>query len=267
MRFAYVLPEPSKYPCREDFDGDLECMRRAGYDAVELQVADPAQLDEESLHASLSRVGYELCAVQTGGTYATRGNCLCTADEAVRRRTRELLHRFVAFAERFGAVVVFGTLQGTRREEPDPAAALKRIDEALRELAAHATRARVTVAYEPVNHLEVSFRNTIESVAEVVRRIGMPGLRLMIDTFHMNIEERDATAPLAAVADILAHVHLSETNRDVLGAGHWPTAEFLRELGRLGYEGVVSVGVYNTCLPRRECIERCMAHLRALRQV
>jgi sugar phosphate isomerase/epimerase len=48
-----------------------------------------------------------------------------------------------------------------------------------------------------------------------VRGLNLPGVRLMVDTFHMNLE-RDMIAQLAAVADILVHVHLSETNRDVL---------------------------------------------------
>jgi len=264
MRFAHVLPDPTSYQRWDEFDGDLECMKRAGYDAVEVQITDPAEIDEARLRASLERVDYELCAIQSGGTYRTRGNCLCSPDRAVRERTLELLRSFVGFAARFGALVVFGSLQGTTRDEPDRTAAERRIDGALEDLAARATQAGVTLAYEPVNHLEVSFRNTIHSVAQVVHRIAEPGLKLMIDTFHMNIEERDEIAPLESEADILAHVHLSETNRDVLGAGRWPTAAFLRELERIGYAGVVSVGVYNTRLSRRECIERCMAYVRSL---
>jgi hypothetical protein len=53
-------------------------------------------------------------------------------------------------------------------------------------------------------------------------------------------------------------VHLSETNRDVLGGGHWPTAAFLTELERQDYTGFCSVGVYNTRRPRRDCIVQCM---------
>ena len=63
------------------------------------------------------------------------------------------------------------------------------------------------------------------------------------------------------VADILRHVHLSETNRDVLGTGHWPTAAFLDELSRVGYDHFCSVGVYSTRLPRAECIRRCREFL------
>ena len=91
MKFSYVLPDPASYAGWEEFDGDLACMKQAGYHAVELQIADPADLDENRLRRSLEGVGYRLCAFQTGGTYATRGNCLCTGDEAVRRRTIDLL--------------------------------------------------------------------------------------------------------------------------------------------------------------------------------
>jgi len=113
------------------------------------------------------------------------------------------------------------------------------------------------IAFEPVNHGEIGFHNTIAEAAALVRRLAQPGLRLMVDSFHMNIEEQDMIAPLAGVREILAHVHLSETNRDLLGTGHWPTSAFLAELHRLNYNGACSVGVYNSRLPRRTCISRC----------
>jgi D-psicose/D-tagatose/L-ribulose 3-epimerase len=122
---------------------------------------------------------------------------------------------------------------------------------------------RVTFAFEPVQHGEVGWHNTIATVEPVVRGMGLAGVRLMVDTFHMNIEERDMIAPLCGIRDILAHVHLCETNRGVLGEGHWPTGAFVRELERIGYTGHCSVGVYNTMRPRRECIGCCMESIRA----
>ena len=262
MRLSYVLPDPASYGDWSGFDQDLACMRRAGYDAVELQIPDPALFDERRVRRSLEAVGYPLCAFQTGSTYATRGNCLSTADADVRRRTIELLKSFVDLAARWGSTIVFGSLQGRLQDEPDRAAAESRIREAVAEVGRCATRAGVTLAFEPVQHGEVGFHNTIAEVAELVRGLGLAGVRMMIDTFHMNIEERDMFAPLPAIRDILAHVHLSETNRDVLGTAHWPTAGFLAELQRIGYAGYCSVGVYNTRQSRAQCIEQCMAELR-----
>ena len=261
MKFSYVLPDPASYAGWEEFDGDLACMKQAGYHAVELQIADPADLDENRLRRSLEGVGYRLCAFQTGGTYATRGNCLCTGDEAVRRRTIDLLKSFVDLAERWNSVIVFGSLQGRAEDEPSLETGRRRIVDAVTLVGRYAAGKNVTIACEPVNHLEVAYHNTIEQVHSLVRGLDSPGVRMMIDTFHMNIEEKSMSAPLPAIRDVLAHVHLSETNRDVLGRGHWDTPAFLRELQRLDYKGHCSVGVYNTHLSRRECVTCCMDEL------
>jgi D-psicose/D-tagatose/L-ribulose 3-epimerase len=257
VKFSYVLPDPASYGDWGEFQGDLACMKQAGYDAVELQIADPARFDEDRVRRALDAVSYPMCAFQTGSTYATRGNCLSTADPQVRRRTIDLLRAFVDLAARWKAVIVFGSLQGRRSDEPDRTAGEKRIREAIAEIGEYATANGVTLAFEPVQHGEVGFHNTIAEVAALVRKLNLPGVRMMIDTFHMNIEEQDLLAPIAPIRDILIHVHLSETNRDVLGAGHWPTVAFLAELERLDYTGYCSIGVYNTRQSRRESIVRC----------
>ena len=270
IRFSYVLPDPVSYANWAEFEGDLACVKNAGYEAVELQIADPADLDVPQLSRALAAAALPLCAFQSGGTYASRGNCLSTADKTVRARTIQLIERHIDFAATLEpaitghARIVLGSLQGARREEPDYDTGAVRIAAALEQVARYATERGVTVAFEPVSHGEIGWHNTIASAAGVVRRIDQPGLRLMADSFHMNIEERDLLAPLAGVADILVHVHLSETNRDVLGEGRWPTSDFLRELGRIGYAGFCSVGVYNTRRVRRECITRCLSFLRNL---
>jgi D-psicose/D-tagatose/L-ribulose 3-epimerase len=258
MKFSYVLPDPASYRAWAEFEGDLACAKQAGYDAVELQIADPTAFDEARVRQALQTAGLPMCAFQTGSTYASRGNCLCTADAAVRERTEKLLVSFVDLATRWQAVIVVGSLQGRFKEEPDRSAGSARIRESLCRVGDYATRRKATVAFEPVSHGEISFHNTIAEAAALVRGLDLPGVRLMVDTFHMNIEEKDMLAPLAGVRDILAHVHLSETNRDVLGEGHWDTRDFLAELRRLDYRGHCSIGVYNTRLSRRDCIKRCM---------
>lgn len=265
MKLSYVLPDPATYSDWSQFDGNLSCMKDAGYDAVELQIADPALFDEDRVRRSLDRAGYAMCAFQTGSTYASRRNCLSTPDETVRRRTIDLLKSFVDLAARWNAVIVFGSLQGRKTDEPDRLAGEMRIREAIREVGEHALAKRATIAFEPVNHGEVGFHNTIAEVESLVRGLKLPSVKMMIDTFHINIEEKDVLAPLTNIEDILAHVHLSETNRNVLSTGHWPTAEFFARLAEIGFRGYCSVGVYNSRSPRRECIVQCMNELNRVR--
>jgi sugar phosphate isomerase/epimerase len=267
MRLSYVLPDPSTYRDWTEFEGDLACMKQAGYDAVELQIADPALFDESRVRRALDAVGYAMCAFQSGGTYATRGNCLSTANDSIRERTIALLKSFVELAARWKSLIVFGSLQGRASDEPDRAAGEARIHAAIAEVGRCATEQGVVLAFEPVQFGEVGFHNTIADVAALVRGLNLPGLRMMIDTFHMNIEERDMIAPIGPIRDILAHVHLSETNRGVLGEGHWPTATFFAELERLGYADYCSVGVYNTRKSRRESIRQCMEAIKSGRSM
>ena len=262
MLFSYVLPDPTSYESWGQFEAELSQMKKLGYDAVELQIADPANIDEDKLRATLDRFEYQLVANQTGGTYYSKGNCLSSPDQAVRRRTVDLLKRFVDFGRHFSATLVFGSLQGTARDEPDQQLGAQRIVAAIREVAAYAV-GKTIIAYEPVNHLETAYYNRIPEVAALVREINVSSLQIMIDTFHMNIEEKNMVEWVEQTRGILGHVHLSETNRDVLGTGHWDTKAFLDDLNKVGYQGYCSVGVYKTKLSKAECMEKCMALLRS----
>ena len=195
MKLSYVLPDPASYREWDEFDGDLACMKKAGYDAVELQIADPTMFDERRVRQSLQQADYEMCAFQTGSTYGSRGNCLSTADETVRLRTIVLLKSYVDLASRWNALIVFGSLQGRLSDEPNRQAGQSRIWEALREVGHYAATQHATLAFEPVNHSEVGFHNTIAQAACLVRSLNLASVRMMIDTFHINIEEKDVLAP------------------------------------------------------------------------
>ena len=148
MKLSYVLPDPASYRDWTEFEGDLACVKQAGYDAVELQIADPTALDEPRLGAALQAADLPLCAFQTGASYATRGNCLCTADTAVRERTVQLLMSFVDLAARWNAVMVVGSLQGRLRDEPDRFVGEARIRAALRRVG----RRLVALSHQEITH-------------------------------------------------------------------------------------------------------------------
>jgi len=73
LKFSYVLPAPAGYRDWAEFEGDLACAKQAGYDAVELQIADPTEFNEPRVQAALQKAGLPMCAFQTGSTYANAG--------------------------------------------------------------------------------------------------------------------------------------------------------------------------------------------------
>jgi sugar phosphate isomerase/epimerase len=106
-----------------------------------------------------------------------------------------------------------------------------------------AARAGVTVLLEPLNRYECDYINTLADGAAIAREVGAPNLKLLADTFHMNIEEADIPASLKAAGALVGHVHLADTNRQVPGHGHLDVAAVLGALESIEYRGFLSFEV------------------------
>jgi D-psicose/D-tagatose/L-ribulose 3-epimerase len=95
-----------------------------------------------------------------------------------------------------------------------------------------------------VNHLQVGFNNTVAEVQSLIAAIGSPAVRPMVDTIHLNIEERSLTDPILNCGKSLRHVHLCESNGGPFGTGHIDFMGVGRALKQIGYTGFASVKVY-----------------------
>src|SRR5207245_9527399 len=102
------------------------------------------------------------------------------------------------------------------------ATTVRRLVENLRPVADHAAERGVTLALEPLNRFETSFMNTAEQVLEVVDRVASPALGVLLDTFHMNIEEHDPAAAIRLCKGHLAHFHACGCDGGAPGADHLP---------------------------------------------
>ncbi|MEU8192057.1 sugar phosphate isomerase/epimerase family protein [Micromonospora carbonacea] len=97
----------------------------------------------------------------------------------------------------------------------------------------------MTIALEPLNRFETSLLNTVEQALEVVD--GVPGLGLALDTFHLNIEERDLPAAIRLAGDHLAHVQVCGNDRGTPGGDHLDWPGMFDALCDLGYGGQVNI--------------------------
>jgi sugar phosphate isomerase/epimerase len=105
----------------------------------------------------------------------------------------------------------------------------------------------VSLVIEPVNHLQVGFNHTVAEAAALADRVGSPALGVMLDTFHMNIEEPSVAAAIELYAPRARHVHLCETNGGAFGSGGLDFRGVLSGLEQAGYDRVVSTKVYRRC--------------------
>ena len=178
--------------------------------------------------------------------------CAMEADPEVRRAGLRENVQTLDCTQALGASVVLGPLQtglgvftgsGPTREEWAWA-----VDH-LQALSPAADERGITLAIEPLNRFEQYLTNTAADGARLCRDVGHPCCRLMYDTFHAHIEEKDPRAALQDCKDVLEHVHVSENDRSTPGAGQvdWDTT--FAALREIGYDGWYTVEAFGDRLP------------------
>jgi 5-keto-L-gluconate epimerase len=98
----------------------------------------------------------------------------------------------------------------------------------------------VRLALEPINRYETTLINTTEQGLELVEKVGEENFGLLLDTFHMNIEETVIEAAIRSGGDRIFHFHVADSNRWHPGAGHLDFKQLLNTLTSIGYAGWVS---------------------------
>jgi sugar phosphate isomerase/epimerase len=236
----------------------LESAQAAGFDALELR--DAARPGLEHVQGCAPTACPEL------------DGWLGDFDPARRRRALDQLRaQLDGVAALGGSGVITPAAWGmfTRRlppfDEPPrtPEQDREVLLDGLAELGTHAERAGVAVLVEPLNRYEDHMINTVAQAAELIAATGSGGLRILADTYHMNIEEDDVCAALQSVAGRLGAVHLSDSNRHQPGTGHVPFGAILATLRDVGFDGVLSV----ECRLRGEpadAVRECGRYLRSL---
>ncbi len=111
----------------------------------------------------------------------------------------------------------------------------------LRELAEYAGDKGAVLGVEPLNRFETSFINLAAQAIEVVDRVDHPACRIMLDTFHMNIEEKSLGAAIRATGKRLVHLHACENDRGAPGTGNVTWGEVAAALREIGYDGPVVI--------------------------
>jgi sugar phosphate isomerase/epimerase len=157
-------------------------------------------------------------------------------------RTMKSLLTVIVEAGGFGAITPasFGMFSSRMSRVPPPRSPAEDravLLDALGELGEHARQVGGVLLLEPLNRYEDYLVNTLADGASLISELGLPTVRLMADTFHMNIEEADPAASLREHAGLLGHVQVADSNRLEPGAGHYDWPGTLAALDEIGYQG------------------------------
>jgi sugar phosphate isomerase/epimerase len=246
-----------------DFTGNVQRIAELGYDGVELAIRDPDPLDAEAMARVVSDAGLEVPAIGTGQAFIEEGLSFTSPVPQVRAGAIARIQGQVDFAAHCGAQVIIGLIRGRLVDGVSREQAMGWLATALRECADYAVQRGVGLNFEPISRLDTNLVPTVDEALSLLEEVGATNLGLLLDTFHMNIEEPSMYASLVRAGRHTTHFHLSDSNRCYPGAGHVDFAGVVATLRSLGYEGYLSAEI----LPFPDadtCAARTIAYMRPL---
>lgn len=227
-----------------DYRPYLEKAATLGFDLLEISCAGLRSLytSKEELYA------LRQCAENSGiGMSAGYGpgaaENLCSADPEVTARALRFYAQMLPKLQYIGINVLAGPLYaGSNMEEgktPDRSAEYERAVRNFQKAAKIAEDNGVTLALEVVNRYESWLLNSCAQALAFVGDVGSRNVQVMLDTFHMNIEEDSLCGALRKADSQLCHLHISERDRRVPGQGDMPWADIGQVLREISYDGAV----------------------------
>ncbi len=238
-------------------------IKKMGFDFLELAVEDPTLIHAPTVRRALA--DNELDAVMAGAFGPTRD--LTSEDRSLRDGSLRYIQSCTELCAEIGLRTFGGPMYsavGKRRMvssdqrawEWDLAVA------GLRNAAEVAAGSGVCLALEPINRFETDLVNTAADVMRLVSDIGHSSVGVMLDSFHMTLEERDLEQAFRACGSKLVHVQVSENYRGPPGSGQTRWDSFKRGLDAINYRGGVAIESFTpsvASLADAVCIWRLLA--------
>lgn len=244
MKLSIVVnatPRATSLAADTSLEEAMALAAEVGFHGVELAIKDPASLDAASLKNVLAARGLEVPALGTGAAYA-EGLSLSHPDAARREGAVSRLKAHVDLARTLGAYVIVGLIRGRAQDGLGRDRAIECIAAGLREVAGYAATRGVKILLEPINRYETDIINTVADALVIAEATG-DNVGLLVDTFHMNIEEPSITGSLRDAASRVWHVHVADSNRWAPGYGHLDFQAVVDALDHMGYEGYLSAEI------------------------
>lgn len=225
----------------------LEKLKAMGYDAVEVPMFN-LDLDYASWGKKFDDLGLERTAVTIRGG---EDNPI-SPDAAVRQKGIELTNKTLDCCAAMGATHLVGPYHSAIGEfsgAGPTADEWKWGVESMRSVAEHAGSVGVTLGVECLNRFETYLLNTHADSAKFAREVDHDACKVMYDTFHSNIEEKDPAQAIRDCSDVLCHVHISENDRSTPGSGNVRWKENFDALKEVGYDGLFVIEAFGLALP------------------
>lgn len=244
MRLSIVLSTQSaKFEAvafKGDFETNVAKIAGWGYEGVELAIRDPKLVDADGLERVLTAHGLKVPAIGTGQAWGEERLSFTSSDKSVRLSAIERIKSHIPLAARFQALIIIGLMRGITPEGQTRKRSTEYLVTCLQECCLAAQKMGVSLALEPINRYETDLIPSVSQGMDILQRVDAKNLGLLLDTFHMNIEEANIEASIKECGESIFHFHVADSNRWYPGAGHLDFPSILKTLKATGYTGWVS---------------------------
>jgi D-psicose/D-tagatose/L-ribulose 3-epimerase len=226
-------------------DADLEVsakVAKMGFTVLEVCIEDPSLLSAGEINRAAKEHNLEISICGAFGP----DRDVSHEDSVIRANALEYIKVCIDLAAEVGSKYFSGPMYSatgkTRLLSPElRQQQFDRAVDGLRQAGEYAATKGVGLAIEPLNRFETDLINTLEQGTQLCDAIDLPNVGLMIDTFHMNIEEKSLTSAIEEAKKYIFHVQVSENDRGTPGSGqvHWD--EFFLALKRAEYRGSIVI--------------------------
>jgi D-psicose/D-tagatose/L-ribulose 3-epimerase len=221
--------------------------KKWGFDTVELPIESPEHIDPAKVKAAADKAGLAIgsvCACMGPGR-DFRGS---EADQKTAMTyCKTLIDQMVVLGcpSLIGPVYSVVGLIGAH-DDAEKKAQFALVVKNLKELAAYAESKGVQICVEPLNRFETDFLNTCDQALKLLKAVNSPALKLHLDTFHMNIEEKNQAAAILKAGKHLAHFHACGSDRGTPGNDHIDWKPIVAALKKVKYDGDVVIESFTT---------------------
>jgi sugar phosphate isomerase/epimerase len=223
-----------------DFETNLKHIASYGYDGVELAVRDPKSVNHDQIIRLVQEQNIEIPAIGTGQAWGEERLSFSDPDPVIRQKAIKRIESHIPLAKKADALIIIGLVRGITPTEVSEKQAEKWVAEAFKICTTEAAKEGVRIVVEPINRYETSLINSTTEGLELLEKVGAENLGLLLDTFHMNIEEPSIEESIRNCGDRIFHFHVADSNRWYPGAGHLNFKSILEALYATGYTGFVS---------------------------
>ena len=220
----------------------IQKVKKLGFDVLEISCVNLVRkytTDEQLLE--LKQCAEEYGITLTSGYGPTKEQNICSEDPEIVARAMDFFENLLPKLQLLGVKILGGGLYSYWPLDPtmkmDKEAETERAIRNLQILARTAEKCDVTLGLEVLNRYEGYILNTCDQAKEFIDAVGSSHVKIMLDTFHMNIEEDNIAAAIRKAGPDLCHLHLGEQNRRVPGKGSLPWQEIGQALRDINYEG------------------------------